>query len=74
MQLNGCSTNYLTDEVKTLIISEMQRKLATWAQENATFKADRLLRLIHPVWLQIAERALRPAVLVLPEWMLRKQR
>jgi RNA-directed DNA polymerase len=40
-----------------LIISEMQRKLATWSTENTERKFDRLLRLIADrAWLAEAAR------------------
>ncbi len=40
-----------------MIISEMQRKLATWATTDPSFRVDRLLRLItHPDWLAEAAR------------------
>lgn len=40
-----------------MIISEMQRKLATWSTENTERKFDRLLRLIaDSAWLAEAAR------------------
>jgi RNA-directed DNA polymerase len=40
-----------------LIISEMQRKLATWTSTDKTRRVNRLLRLIsHPAWLQHAAK------------------
>lgn len=40
-----------------MIISEMQRKLATWTATDKSRRVDRLLRLIsHPVWLEEAAR------------------
>lgn len=40
-----------------MIISELQRKLATWTTVDSTRRVDRLLRLIaHPVWLEEAAR------------------
>ena len=38
-----------------MIISEMQRKLATWTADDTARRVDRLLRLItHPDWLREA--------------------
>lgn len=40
-----------------MIISEMQRKLATWAATEPSRRIERLLRLItHPEWLAEAAR------------------
>ena len=40
-----------------MIISELQRKLATWTTADPTRRVDRLLRLMaHPVWLEEAAR------------------
>ena len=40
-----------------MIISELQRKLATWTTADPTYRVDRLLRTVaHPTWLAEAAR------------------